>query len=272
LLQVYNPLTNIPTSPPPLLEGLSRANTIIVEIETDNGIIRYGATGGSLPWSIVEFVNRQVRPSLIGQDPLLTERIWHQMQRQFNQRTLTDVWSQGTSAVDIALWDIKGKALGLPVWKLLGGAQNPVPAYITFGLPSYSKDQLAEAARYWVQDQGQDKLKMVVGVIGDSQDPEADAERVAAVRDAVGPKVQLMMDAKYHLTAHHALQLCKLCEPLNITWFEEPVYQNDTRLLADLRRQTTIPLAAGQNEGHRWRHRELIVGDYILEARLKLSY
>jgi L-rhamnonate dehydratase len=256
-------LTNVPTTPPPLLDGPSRASVIIVEIETDNGIIGYGATGGPLPWSIVEFINRQARPFLLGQDPMLTERIWHQMQRHFNQRTLTGVWSSGISAIDIALWDIKGKALGQPVWRLLGGAQNPVPAYITFGLPAYSKEQLAEAARYWIQEQGQDKLKMVVGVIGNSQAPEEDAERVAAVREAVGPKVQLMMDANYLMSAHHALRLCKLCEPLDMTWFEEPVYQNDARLLADLRRQTTIPIAAGQNEGHRWRHRELIVNHAV---------
>lgn len=251
-------LTNIPTTPPPLLEGPDRARVVIAEVETDDGVIGYGMTGGPWPQSIVEFINHQAKDLLMGQDPLLTERIWQQMFRTYNQRYQTGLWSSAMSAVDIALWDIKGKALGQPVWRLLGGAQNPVPAYITFGLADYDNERLVGAAKHWVQ-QGHNKLKMVVGVIGNSQDPEADAQRVAAVRDAVGPKVELMFDANYLMSYHHALRLCRLTEPLNITWFEEPVYGNDALLLADLRRATSIPIAAGQNEGHRFRHRELLL-------------
>ncbi|MDP2949379.1 MAG: mandelate racemase/muconate lactonizing enzyme family protein [Chloroflexota bacterium] len=251
-------LTNVPITPPPLLKEPNRASVVIVEVETDTGLVGYGATGGMLPWSIVSFINREAAPALVGEDPLLTERVWTLMLKRFNQRALTGVWSFATSAIDIALWDIKGKCFGQPVWRLLGGAQNPVPAYITFGLPHYTREQLAEAAKFWVS-QGQDKLKMVVGIVGNSQDPDEDFARVRTVREAVGPNVQLMMDANYLMSFHHALRLCKLCEPLNMTWFEEPVYQNDAVLLADLRRQTTIPISAGQNEGHRWRHRELLV-------------
>ena len=252
-------LTNVPIAPPPLLNEPSRISfLVIVEIETDNGIIGYGVTGGWLPSPVKEFINREVAPFLIGEDPLRTERVWNRMFWEFNQRALTGVWSSAMSAIDIALWDIKGKAWGQPVWRLLGGAQNPVPAYVTFGVSEYSREQLPEAARYWVA-LGHDKLKMVVGVVGNSQDPVEDAARVAAVREAVGPKVELMIDANYLMSFHHALRLSKLCEPLDLTWFEEPLYQNDARLLADLRRQTTVPLAAGQNEGHRWRHRELLV-------------
>jgi L-alanine-DL-glutamate epimerase-like enolase superfamily enzyme len=251
-------LANVPTNPPPLLSEPNRASVVIVEIETDDGPTGYGMAGGPALQSVAAFINNQGRELLQGQDPLLNERIWQQMFRTHNQRYQTGVWSQAMSAIDIALWDIKGKAFGQPVWRLLGGAQNPVPAYVTFGLPHYGKEQLAEAARHWVQ-QGHDKLKMVVGIIGDSQDPEADAERVAAVREAVGPGIELMIDANYLMSYHHALRLCKLIEPLDITWFEEPVYGNDALLLADLRRATTIPIAAGQNEGHRYRHRELLI-------------
>ena len=251
-------LTNVPMTPPPLLDQPTRTGALIVEIETDEGIVGYGSAGRILPWAVVEFINRQAAPFLIGQDPMLTERVWSKMFWTFNERAQTGVWSSAMSAIDIALWDIKGKALGQPVWRLLGGAQNPVPAYVTFGVSEYSREQLPEAARYWVA-LGHDKLKMVVGVVGNSQDPVEDAARVAAVREAVGPKVELMIDANYLMSFHHALRLSKLCEPLDLTWFEEPLYQNDARLLADLRRQTTVPLAAGQNEGHRWRHRELLV-------------
>jgi L-rhamnonate dehydratase len=251
-------LANVPIPPPPLLSDPDRTSVLIVEIETDDGLIGYGMAGGPLLTSIAAFVNTEGREFLLGQDPLLNERIWQQMFRTYNQRCQTGVWCQSMSGIDIALWDIKGKAWGQPVWRLLGGAQNPVPAYVTFGMAHYGKEELAEAAKYWVE-QGYDKLKMVVGVIGNSQDPEADAERVSLVRDVIGPGGELFIDANYLLSHHDALRLCKLIEPLNIAWFEEPVYGNDALLLSDLRRSTTIPIAAGQAEGHRYRHRELLL-------------
>jgi len=164
------------------------------------------------------------------------------------------------SAIDIALWDIKGKHYREPVWRLLGGAQNPVQAYVTFGLKQYEKDQLVEVAKQLVE-RGETRLKMVVAV--DPENPKLDAERVRAVREAVGDQAELMIDANYLFSFNRALELCKLVEPYGITWFEEPVYQNDAKLLADLRRHTDIPLAAGQNEGHRFRHRELIVNHAV---------
>ena len=116
-------LTNVPITPPPLLHEPSRASVIIVEVETDDGIVGYGATGSGLPWSIVEFINKQAAPLLMGQDPMLTEYIWNQRFKRFNRRSIAVVYSSAKSAIDIALWDIKGKALGQPVWRLLGGAQ-----------------------------------------------------------------------------------------------------------------------------------------------------
>ncbi|RMF84448.1 MAG: mandelate racemase/muconate lactonizing enzyme family protein [Nitrospinota bacterium] len=250
----------------PLLDRPIRRGVVFVEIETDTGITGYGLTSYALHSAIREFINTEAAPFLQGQDPLCTERIWHQMFWSFNQRAQTGAWCSAMSAIDIALWDIKGKILGQPVWRLLGGAQNPVPAYITFGLPEYDQDQLVEAAKMWV-GQGQDKLKMVVAVrgykegkvTGPADGPEEDARRVQAVREAIGEGIELMIDANYLFPYHHALRLCKLCEPYHITWFEEPLYQNDALLLAQLRRQTTVPIAAGQNEGHRFRHRELLI-------------
>src|SRR2546425_3365850 len=98
------------------------------------------------------------------------------------------MWSSAVSAIDIALWDIKDKYYKERVWRLLGGAKNPVPAYVTFGLKQYTKEQLVEVARHFVAE-GEHRLKMVVAV--DPENPSADAERVRAVRDAVGDKVEL---------------------------------------------------------------------------------
>jgi L-rhamnonate dehydratase len=135
-----------------------------------------------------------------------------------------------------------------------------VPAYVTFGLKDYSKEQLVEVAKQLVA-QGVNRLKMVVAV--DPENPKIDAERVRAVREAAGDDVELMIDANYLFAFNRALELCKLVEPYRITWFEEPVYQNDAALLADLRRHTCIAIAAGQNEGHRFRHRELIANHAV---------
>jgi L-alanine-DL-glutamate epimerase-like enolase superfamily enzyme len=169
--------------------------------------------------------------------------------------------------VDIALWDIKGKALGQPVWRLLGAARSRVPTYATFGFSFYDREMLAEAARKWAA-QGQRRLKMVVGHEAlqrrDSPRPLAeviaeDARRVRAVREAVGDEVELFVDANCSLDAFHAAELARRIEPLGISFFEEPVTQNDVRQLRDLRARTRIPLAAGQNEGLAWRFRDLLV-------------
>ncbi len=244
----------------PLIKEKLWTPIVFTVVETDQGIAGYGITRGGQRFAAKEFINREVAQFLRGKNPLETERIWNELFRTFNPRAQTGMWSSAVSAIDIALWDIKGKHYKEPVWRLLGGAQNPVPAYVTFGLRQYTVEQLVEVAKQFVA-QGEHRLKMVVAV--EPEAPAMDAARVRAVRDAVGEKVELMIDANYLFSFNRALELCKLVEPYRITWFEEPVYQNDARLLADLRRHTTIPIAAGQNEGHRFRHRELIVNQSV---------
>src|SRR5215475_3462506 len=226
----------------PLLKEKIWTPIVFVAVETDQGVTGYGLTRAAQRFGAREFINREAGPFLRGKNPVETERIWQQLFKAFNPRAQTGMWSSAVSAIDIALWDIKGKYYKEPVWRLLGGAQNPVPAYVTFGLKQYTKEQL---------------------VAVDPENPNVDAERVQAVREAVGEKVELMIDANYLFSFNRALELCKLVEPYRITWFEEPVYQNDAHLLADLRRHTSIPIAAGQNEGHRFRHRELIVNHAV---------
>jgi L-rhamnonate dehydratase len=244
----------------PLLKEPIVTSVLFVAVETDTGVTGYGLTRGSQKFALKEFINREAGPFLKDKNPLETERIWNQLLKQFNARVQTGMWSSAVSAIDIALWDIKGKHYKESVWRLLGGAQNPVQAYVTFGLRHYTKEQLIEVAKQLVS-QGESRLKMVVAV--DPENPRIDAERVKAVRKAVGDEVELMIDANYMFSFNRALELCKLLEPYHITWFEEPVYQNDALLLADLRRHTSIPIAAGQNEGHRFRHRELIANHAV---------
>ncbi|MFB6113245.1 MAG: mandelate racemase/muconate lactonizing enzyme family protein [Halodesulfurarchaeum sp.] len=232
------------------------------QVDTDEGITGYGLTGYMWPYSTREFINREAFPVIEGENPLNTERVFHRLRRQLNLRDQTGVWSSGVSAIDLALWDIKGKQYGEPVWRLLGGAQNPAPAYVTFGLPDFSKDELVEVATDLVS-QGEHRLKMVVGTghVSDSDAPadvQEDARRVRAVREAVGEDAEIMIDANMTFSVDEAVDLCRRIEDVGITWFEEPIYGNDPELLANLRGRTSIPIGAGQYEGHKYNHRELM--------------
>ncbi len=251
--QVYR----VPVTPFLMSEARTRS-VVLVRVETDQGIAGTGISAMNEGFALREFLNAELAPFVAGRDPMDTERLWDDVYWEFNQRSLSGVVSHGMSAFDLAVWDIKGKRLGQPVWRLLGGHAAKVPAYITFGLGEYDIDQLVQAAKHFVAE-GQDKLKMVVAT-GRGTQVEEDARRVRAVRDAIGDGIQLMVDANHLFDFTSAYRLCRLIEPMDISWFEEPIRANDVRQLAELRTRTSIPISAGQNEGFRFRHRDLMVG------------
>jgi L-alanine-DL-glutamate epimerase-like enolase superfamily enzyme len=238
----------------PLVKEEQHALANFVEVETDDGLKGHALSTYPLKYGIREFINREVAPVVRGMDALRPEELRTRVFWATARKYFMGAWNCAMSLVDVALWDIKGKAAGQPVWKLLGGAHAKLPAYITFGLPRYSIEELIEVARMLIKD-GQTSLKMVVAagsheydeILGQPTDASIlqDAERVRALREAVGPKIELMMDANKGATFAQALKLAKLCEPYNLTWFEDPVLQGDPRLMARLRAQTTIPIAAG---------------------------
>ncbi len=246
---------NVPVKVP-LLDKQMVQQIVFVEIATDAGVTGYGLTGDLQASGVREFINQQLAPFLKGKSALDTEARWQEMFLTFNPRYQTGAFSSAVSAVDIALWDIKGKHLNMPVWRLLGGAKQIVPAYITFGLLQFDRDQLVGFVRRFLAD-GQDKFKMVVA-IDNGENIAEDAARVSAVRDAIGPNRDLSIDGNYLFSMNRALQLAKRVEPYNITWFEEPIYGNDARLLSQLRQRCSVPISAGQNEGSRYRHLELL--------------
>ena len=250
----------IPTDLPHLGEPLD-TTVVFTEVETDEGMSGIGETGYLYTKATADFIEREVASVVTGMDPLETERVWERLHSELNPRSQTGVWSTAVSAVDIALWDIKGKQYKEPIWRLLGGANEEIPVYVTFGVSEYEQEQLVRAAEDFV-DEGQERLKMVVGGRDDST-PTRDAERIGLVAEAIGSNVELMIDANYKYSYSEALELCNRIKDYNIGWFEEPVYGNDEDLLADLRMRTSIPIAAGQNEGHRFRHRKLIEGGAV---------
>ncbi len=246
----------------PLIEGKvagygreEQKEFVVCEVVTDDGVSGFGLTGHFLAGAVVEALHRHFLPAVRGMDPRDGEAIHQTVLRKLNPRAMTGVISSALSCLDIACWDIAGKLAGRTVAQLLGGSRSTVPAYCTFGFPQYDREQLAEAARLHVAN-GFSALKLVVAV--DKKGWREDAARVRAVREAVGDGVDIMIDANYLFSPVEAKMLCRAIEDCDITWFEEPLHQNDARALADLRAHTAIPVAAGQMEGHRWRLRELV--------------
>ena len=254
----------------PVTHRETMQNTIFTKIETDDGITGYSEVNGRS--DIREFVNRRVKPVIEGGNPLDTETHWHNLYRRLNGRAHTGVWSHGVSAVDIALWDIKGKYLSQPIYRLLGGGRQKVPAYITCGsgapYEEYSPEEMAAFFRPFIKE-GQDKVKMQVArgrwpeLSKKPMTESVDYARVSAVREEVGDDVQLSIDANCKLSLLEAVRLARKVEPLDIYWFEEPLYKNDAGLLAQMRQKTSIPIAAGQNEGHKWKHLEMFLNQSV---------
>ena len=228
---------------------------VLAEVTTDDGIVGYGLTGKMLPFAVADVLGREIAGLVKGMDPRNTEAIHHLLGRRLNMRAQTGVIVHATAALDIALWDICGKASGRTIAELLGGFRHDAATYCTFGVSDYDEDELVAAAKD-VAAAGHRALKMVVGVAkGGWQD---DLRRIRAVRDAIGPDLDLMIDANYCFDPFAARSLCQAAEECRIAFFEEPLLNNDPRALADLRRQTRIPIAAGQMEGSQQRYRELV--------------
>jgi L-alanine-DL-glutamate epimerase-like enolase superfamily enzyme len=246
-------LQNIPVTPP-LFKQPVRTAVRLLKVKTDDGRVGVSQLGGFMHSATAAFIQQDLAPFLKGKDPLENERLMHQMLWKYNTRAHAGVWNFAVSA-------IKGKFYNAPAWRLLGGAQKSIPAYITFGLRAYNRDELAAAAKYWVSN-GQTRLKIQVGrsnIRGEmdpsgasgehrEDNPSEDESRVKAVREAVGDGVELMADANCLMKYDAAVRWCKRFEPYNLMWFEEPIVHNDPHLLAELRKQTSIPIAAGQWE------------------------
>jgi L-alanine-DL-glutamate epimerase-like enolase superfamily enzyme len=240
------------------ISGYGRAEQrefVFCEVETDDGYSGVAVTGHFLARAVAVALEEYFLPVVRDMDPGDVEAVHQRVWRALNPRAMTGVVCSALSLLDIALWDIQGKRAGRSVADLLGAARAEVPAYVTFGFPQYDREQLAAAARLH-QERGFTAMKLVVAV--DKGGWREDAARVRAVRDAVGDGVDLMIDANYLYTPVEAKYLCRAIEDCGITWFEEPLQQNDARAMADLRAHTSIPIAAGQMEGHRWRLRELV--------------
>jgi L-alanine-DL-glutamate epimerase-like enolase superfamily enzyme len=247
------------TLPKPIgsaLGEIARFGCILVQLRTDEGI-----TGENLIFTLNDRRTKVLRQMVdeladvvIGQDAGHIAGFWARAWKDINFLGHKGVPVVGISAIDGALWDVLGKAAGLPIYRLLGGAQSRVPAYHSGGLwLSRSIDELVTEAHAFL-DQGFRAMKMRLG----KDDPAEDAARVRAVREAIGPHVALMADANQGQTEAQAIRLGRMLEEFHLTWFEEPLPAWDLDGLARVAAALDTPIASGETEYTRYGFRRML--------------
>jgi L-alanine-DL-glutamate epimerase-like enolase superfamily enzyme len=221
-----------------------------LELHTDAGIV-----GRSIPAGSEELIRSQLLPRIQGMNPFHVEAIWDRMYRHNRKPVAKGIYISAMGSVDLAIWDIIGKALGLPVCDVLGVFSETIRVYAAGGYYEEGKGirELVKEMEGYVAE-GFQAVKMKVG----GEDMSTDAERVRAVREAIGPKVDLMIDANNRWNAYDAIRFGRLVEKYDLFWFEEPVEADNFAGCAEVKRALDIPIAAGENEFTRWGARDLI--------------
>ena len=241
--------------------GLPTLTALFVELETSDG-----ATGlaGPIEPDQAYVIDQQLRPLIEGADALANERLWDRMYRsQVHGRK--GVAIMAISAVDCAMWDLKGRMLGQPVVRLLGGpTRERIPAYASTLGYSVEPDHAAEAAR-GLAAQGYGAMKWFYrhGPT-DGREGMADNERlVAAIRDAVGPDVDIMTDAWMSWDVPYTLEMARRVAPYRPRWIEEPVLPDKIESYAAIRRQSPVPISGGEHEYTRWGAHQLLAAGAV---------
>ena len=232
---------------------------LLLRVETDDGFVGWGEPVVEGRVAATQACVHELESYLIGQDPRRIEHIWQTLYRGGFYRG-GPVLTSALSGIDQALWDIKGKALGVPVYDLLGGAvrdKMAVYSWIDSDTPEIAARSVKEKMA-----QGFTTVKMfgtcATGWIDDRKAINDLLERVQAVRDAAGPDVGIAID--FHGRAHHSMArtLLKELEPLKPLFVEEPVLVENLDAFADLHRRSNIPLATGERSFTRWGFKELL--------------
>lgn len=230
-----------------------RANEILVRMQTDEGIEGVGIATSYTPIeAAIKAFKSGIAELVIGGDPLAPERVYQKLFALTSQRIASEKgWSREaivriSAAVDIACWDIVGKVAGLPLYRLFGGYRSEVPCYVTCAYYRDGKD-MAELRdeMQMLKAQGHTGFKGKVGGVSLKED----IERMALVREVIGPDKDLMIDVNRGWDLATAIEGARLLEPLRPRWLEEPVqWADDRRELKLLAQQTRIPLSAGESE------------------------
>jgi L-alanine-DL-glutamate epimerase-like enolase superfamily enzyme len=224
-------------------------------ISTDQGVEGFGYTlafGGGGAEAMQVYLETRLKPLLLGEDPRQVERLWEKMFRADRGIRRVGLAAYAVAALDIALWDLAGKAAGQPLYRMWGAYTDRVEAYGSGGWGSYAVEDIIEEARFYTS-QGCRYYKMKIH----DPDPRVNVKRVEAVRKALGDGVRLMVDVNQKLDVLGAIDQARMLEHLDLVWFEEPVLADDYQGLAEVARSIRIPVATGENHYTRFEFREL---------------
>ncbi|MBC8351556.1 MAG: galactonate dehydratase [Planctomycetes bacterium] len=246
-------------------------NFFFVVVETDEGICGLGEGGISWREQAMAGFIEALTPSLIGQNPMRTEHLWQLMYR-CGFFPAGGVGAAAISAIDIALWDIKAKKLGVPVYELLGGlVRDRVVCYPH--VPDGTIAEVVSAAKVKANE-GWRFVRFNLPQQGQHLDRRAavreGVELVTAVREAVGPEIEIILDAHTRLDPVDAITLCRELEPLRPYFVEDPIRCENASSLARLDAKTTVPIAMGEQYASKWEFREAIENEWIDYARIDL--
>jgi len=241
---------------------LPHRSAVLVKIATDEGISGIGEAAyfGGPPMITKMIIEKELADYIIGEDPLNIERLWEKMYQRSIKHGRKGAIIASMSGIDVALWDIKAKVAGMPLYRLLGGGHEKIRAYASAGFYAEGKGlkELAEEMASYVKE-GFTAVKMKIGRLSQAED----VARVAAVRKAIGPNIDLLVDGNNAYTAYEAIKIARKMEEYDIFWFEEPVPAEDIEGSARVAAAIDTPLAAGENEFTRYGFRDLIINQAL---------
>ncbi|MER6103361.1 mandelate racemase/muconate lactonizing enzyme family protein [Streptomyces sp. NPDC001832] len=227
------------------VQSFVKQETVLVTLTTADGLVGTGyaytiGTGGS---SVLALLQEHLLPRLTGQDARNVEGLWQELFGLTRATTTGAITSLALAAVDTALWDLRCKRAGEPLWRLAGGHRQEIPVYDTEGgwLHLGTEDLVKSALA--AKDAQFSGVKIKVG----KPHVAEDAERLRAVREAVGPSLHIMTDANQSQSLSSAVQLAAALEPYSPYWLEEPMPADDISGHAQLARSTRIPIAVGES-------------------------
>ena len=227
------------------IQSFVSQETPFVRITDADGVsgLGYSYTIGQGGPAVMSLLQETLVPQLIGAEAENIERIWRDLLFSTHATAVGAITSLALAAIDTALWDLRCKRAGLPLWRLLGGSKPSVPMYTTEGgwLHIPTEDLVADAVEAKALGFSGSKIK-----IGRPHLSE-DRERLAAVRDAVGPEYEIMVDANQCFSRAEATRRAKVLEEFGIAWFEEPMPADDVMEHARLAASTSVPVAVGES-------------------------
>ena len=239
---------------------------LVVEIFTDDGLVGIG-NAALAPQVTKQAIDCYLKPLLIGQDPWDIEFLWHHMYRKTMAFGRKGIGMVAISAVDIGLWDLLGKSVKQPVYRLLGGRTKPrIPVYASRLYATELSALSDEATRYKNEGFKAMKLRFGWGPVDGAEGMQKNLELVSTVRQAVGNGIDVMADAYMGWTLDYAKRMLPLLEPFQLRWLEEPVIPDDLRGYAELKSHGRVPIAGGEHEFTLYGFRDLLEAravDYI---------